>query len=79
MAPSPQVLEPPQNTGRFTFSVQLMTESSDAFRDNTWKSLKIDQLTHEMALALKALPRTEVRHAPASTVCAYGCSLTRIG
>lgn len=117
------------------FTVQLMTEIIDVRRDNTWKQLKIDQLTHEMALMkrrkfgasseqlkgeqrhlfeetveadleamtleLKALqrtdaatapketpkraplpanlPRTEVRHEPESTLCACGCSLTRIG
>jgi transposase len=32
------------------FTMQLMTEISDVRRDNTWKQLKIDQLTHEMAL-----------------------------
>jgi len=32
------------------FTVQLMTEISDVRRDNTWKQMKIDQLTHEMAL-----------------------------
>ena len=32
------------------FTAQLMLELSDARRDNTWKQLKIDQLTHEMAL-----------------------------
>lgn len=32
------------------FTVQLMTEISDVRRDNAWKQLKIDQLTHEMAL-----------------------------
>jgi transposase len=117
------------------FTVQLMTEISDVRRDNTYKQLKIDQLTHEMALMkrrkfsasseqlkgeqrhlfeetfdadleamtleLKALqrtdvqtapketpkraplplslPRKEVHHEPSSTLCACGCSLTRIG
>ena len=32
------------------FAVELMTEISDVRRDNTWKQLKIDQLTHQMAL-----------------------------
>ena len=32
------------------FTAQLMTEINDVRRDNTWKQLKIDQLTHEMAL-----------------------------
>ena len=117
------------------FAAKLMTEIADTQRDNHLKQLKIDQLTHEMAvlkrlkfaaqseqlsaqqrslfeetldadleaiaLELKALqrkderqapkqqpkrrplpehlPRTEVRHDPASTTCACGCALQRIG
>jgi len=120
---------------RRALTVQLMTEIGDVRRDNTYKQLKIDQPTHEMALMKRrkfsasreqlmgeqrqlfqetfdadleamtlqlkslqrteaqtspketpkraplpaSLPRTEVHHEPWTTLCACGCSLTRIG